>query len=117
MSSADFHGTPSMSLVRRYSGRVFGPFLFLLSFFLPAISDRPGFEWALWALFAWHLNDDQISSLAVFGGCINLEILLLFWLSALSRGQRFRSLLTVLILFSIPMTWIALYRMNHAGMI
>lgn len=117
MSPADSRGAPSMSKVGRYSGRVFGPFLFLLSFFLPSVGDLPGFECALWALFVWNFHDDQVSSLAIFGGCINLEILLLFCLSALNRGQRFRSLLIVVILFSIPMTWIALYRMNHARMI
>ncbi len=96
--------------------RYLGLFLFLLSFLLPAVGTIKGFESAWWAIIPWPGHDDQISSLAAFGGWLNPEVFLFFCLSVARRGLRLRSLLTVIILFSIPMTWIAIYRMNLSGM-
>lgn len=95
----------------------FGLLLFMASFFLPAVGMVGGFECAFLAIFTtpWQ-HDDKISSLAAFGGWLNPELLLFFCLSILRCGHRLRSVLTIAILFSIPMTWIALYRMNDAGM-
>src|SRR5947207_13345333 len=59
--------------------------------------------------------DDQISALAAFGAWLNPEVLLLFFLSVFQRSPRLRALLVATILFSIPMTWIAINRMDHAG--
>lgn len=96
--------------------RYLGLFLFLLSFFLPAVGGFGGFESALWAIGTWPWqHDDKISSLAAFSGWLNPEVLLLFCLSVSGRGRCLRALLVVTILFSIPMTWIAMYRMDQAG--
>ena len=111
--SAGSKGAPSVpALVRQV-----GLFLFLVSFFLPAVGGIGGFESAFWAitLRPWQ-HDDKISSLAAFGGWLNPEVLLLFCLSLWGRWHRLRALLVTMILFSIPMTWIALYRMDQAGM-
>jgi len=93
--------------------------LFLVSFFLPALGDMLGFESAVWGLIfvrPWQ-PDAKISSLAAFGVLLNPELLLLFFLSVFQRCPRVRALLVVTILFSIPMTWIALHRMDQAGML
>jgi hypothetical protein len=93
----------------------FGICLFLLSFSLPAVGDRTGLECAEDALQYWPHND-KISSLALFGGWLNPQVLLLFFLSVFRAFSPLRAVLTVTILFSIPMTWIAIHRMNVAGM-
>lgn len=41
---------------------------------------------------------------------------MLFFLSVFRVAPRFRAVLTVTTLFSIPMTWISIHRMNTAGM-
>jgi hypothetical protein len=95
--------------------RYLGLFLLLLSI-LPAGGGFGGFESALWAIGPWPwLHDDKISYLAGFGGWLNPEVLLLFCLFVSGRGQRLRPLLVVTILFPIPMTWIAIYRMDQTG--
>jgi len=95
----------------------FGICLFLLSFSLPAVGDLSGLECAEFAIRSWtHDHHDEISSLALFGGWLNPQVLLLFFLSVFRVASRLRALLTVSILFSIPMTWIAIHRMNAAGM-
>jgi len=94
----------------------FGFSLFAVSFALPAVGDLKGIACALFALLAWGSHDNQISSLAVFGALLNPEVLALFLLSILQRAPRLRAVLSVVILFSVPMTWIAIHRMNAAGM-
>ncbi|MCU1270902.1 MAG: hypothetical protein JWN74_2196 [Acidobacteriaceae bacterium] len=93
----------------------FGLAIFLFSFFLPAVGSLIGFQCAFWALTSWN-HQDKISSLALFGGWLNPMVLVLFFLSIFRRAPRIRSVLTVTILFSIPMTWIAIYRMAVVGM-
>ncbi len=93
----------------------FGVCLFLLSFSLPAVGNLTGMECAEFAIKYWP-HDDKISSLALFGGWLNPQVLLLFFLSAFRLASPLRGVLTVTILFSIPMTWIAIHRMNVAGM-
>jgi len=93
----------------------FGVCLFLLSFSLPAVGNLTGMECAEFAIKYWP-HDDKISSLALFGGWLNPQVLLLFFLSAFRPASPLRGVLTVTILFSIPMTWIAIDRMNVAGM-
>src|SRR5215470_1527025 len=93
----------------------FGLFLFLLSFLLPAVGTLTGLDCAWLAMNSWK-HDDKISSLALFGGWLNPQVLLLFFLSALRAARRLRAVLTVTILFSIPMTWLAVHRMRDAGM-
>jgi hypothetical protein len=93
----------------------FGICLFLLSFSLPAVGNLSGLQCAGFAIKYWPY-DDQISSFALFGGWLNPQVLLLFFLSVFRVASRLRALLTVTILFSIPMTWIAIHRMNAAGM-
>jgi hypothetical protein len=93
----------------------FGICLFLLSFSLPAVGNLTGLECAEFALQYWP-HDHKISSLALFGGWLNPQVLLLFFLSVFRAFSNFRAVLTVTILFSIPMTWIAIHRMNDAGM-
>jgi hypothetical protein len=95
--------------------RYLGLFLFLLSI-LPAGGGFGGFESALWAIGPWPwLHDDKISYLAGFGGWLNPKVLLLFCLFVSGRGQGLRPLLVVTILFPIPMTWIAIYRMDQTA--
>jgi len=89
--------------------------LFLLSFSLPAVGNLRGLQCAGFAITSWQ-HGDKISSLALFGGWLNPQVLLLFFLSVFRVAARLRALLTVTILFSIPMTWIAIHRMNAAGM-
>lgn len=89
--------------------------LFLASFFLPAVGNLAGFDCAWFAMISWK-PDEQISRLALFGGWLNLQVLLLFFLSRLRMALRLRALLTVTILFSIPMTWFAIHRMGEARM-
>jgi hypothetical protein len=89
--------------------------IFLLSFFLPAVGPLTGFGCAFWALTSWN-HDDKISSLALFGGWLNPIVLVLFFLSVFRVAPRLRAVLTVTTLFSIPMTWISIHRMNDAGM-
>ncbi len=93
----------------------FGICLFLLSFSLPAVGNLSGLQCAGFAIKYWP-HDDKISSLALFGGWLNPQVLPLFFLSVFRVASRLRALLTVTILFSIPMTWIAIHRMNAAGM-
>lgn len=50
-----------------------------------------------------------------FWGWLNPQVLLLFFLSVFRVVSPLRAALTVTILFSIPMTWIAIHRMNAAG--
>ena len=92
----------------------FGICLFLLSFSLPAVGNLTGLECAEFAIKSWR-HDDKISSLALFGGWLNPQVLLLFFLSVFRVVSPLRAALTVTILFSIPMTWIAIHRMNAAG--
>ena len=97
--------------------RYVGLCVFLVSFFLPALGGLGGFQSAFFGIIfvrPWQ-PDDKISSLAAFGAWLNPEVLLLFFLSVFQRCPRLRALLVVTILFSIPMTWIALNRMDHAG--
>jgi len=101
----------SMLTALRYLGLA----IFLLSFFLPAVGSLTGFGCAFWALTSWS-HDDKISSLALFGGWLNPIVLVLFFLSVFHRAPRLRAVLTVTTLFSIPMTWVAIHRMNDAGM-
>lgn len=89
--------------------------LFLTSFFLPAVGNLTGFDCAWFAMISWK-PDDQISRLALFGGWLNPQVLFLFFLSRLRMVPRLRALLTVTILFSIPMTWFAIHRMGEARM-
>src|SRR5260370_252921 len=93
----------------------FGICLFLLSFSLPAVGDLSGLQCAGYAIHYWE-HDDKISSLALFGGWLNPQVLLLFFLCVFRVAPRFRAVLNVTILFSIPMTWIAIHRMGAAGM-
>jgi len=93
----------------------FGTCLFLLSFSLPAVGNLSGLQCAGFAIKYWP-HDDKISSLALFGGWLNPQVLLLFFLCVFRVASRLRALLTVTILFSIPLTWIAIHRMNAAGM-
>lgn len=93
----------------------FGICLFLLSFSLPAVGNLTGLECAEFAIKSWR-HDDKISSLALFGAWLNPQVLLLFFLSVIRVVSPLRAALTVTILFSIPMTWIAIHRMNAAGM-
>jgi hypothetical protein len=93
----------------------FGVCLFLLSFRLPAVGDLNGMQCAGYAIHYWP-HDDKISPLALFGGWLNPQVLLLFFLSAFRLASPLRAVLAVTILFSIPMTWIAIHRMNAAGM-
>jgi len=91
--------------------------LFLVSFFLPALGDMGGFQAAFFGIVfvrPWQ-PDDKLVPLAAFGAWLNPEVLLLFSLSVFQRCPRVRALLVVTILFSIPMTWIALRRMDHGG--
>jgi len=91
--------------------------LFLVSFFLPALGDMGGFQAAFFGIVfvrPWQ-PDDKLVPLAAFGAWLNPEVLLLFSLSVVQRCPRVRALLVVTILFSIPMTWIALRRMDHGG--
>ena len=94
---------------------VFGICLFLVSFSLPAVGNLTGYECAYYAIHYWRY-DKQISSLALFGGWLNPQVLLMFFLSVYRANPRLRAVLSVTILFSIPMTWIAIHRMNAAGM-
>lgn len=112
-SDASPDGVPRILGLARYLGLI----LFVISFFLPAVGSFGGFDSAMWAIITmpWQ-HDDKISSLAAFGGWLNPEVFLFFCLSVARRGRRLRSLLTVTILFSIPMTWIAIHRMDEAGM-
>src|SRR5262249_7130626 len=89
--------------------------LFLLSFCLPAVGNLNGMECAEFAIQYWR-HDDKISPLVLFGGWLNPQLLLLFFLSAFRLGSPLRAVLTVTIFFSIPMTWIAIHRMNADGM-
>jgi hypothetical protein len=89
--------------------------LFLLSFSLPAVGNLTGLECAEFAIKYWP-HGDKISSLAVFGGWLNPQVLLLFFFSVFRVVSPLRAVLTVTVLFSIPMTWIAIHRMNAAGM-
>ena len=89
--------------------------LFLLSFSLPAVGAWRGWECALFAIRYW-VHDDKISSLALFGGWLNPQVLLLFFLTVFRVARSLRALLAVTILVSIPMTWIAIHRMSAAGM-
>jgi hypothetical protein len=93
----------------------FGVCLYLLSFALPAVGNLTGLECAEFAIESWR-QDDKISSLALFGGWLNPQVLLLFLLSVFHVAPRLRAVLSVSILFSIAMTWIAIHRMNAAGM-
>jgi hypothetical protein len=93
----------------------FGICLFLLSFSLPALGNLTGLECAGWAIKYWP-HDDKMSSLALFGGWLNPQALLLFFLSISRVFSSLRAVLTITIPFSIPMTWIAIHRMNAAGM-
>ena len=95
--------------------RYFGICLFLVSFSLPAVGNLTGLDCAEFAMKYWP-HDDKISSLALFGGWLNPQVLLLFFLSVFRVFSPLRAMLTVTILFSIPMTWIAIHRMNAAGM-
>jgi hypothetical protein len=92
-----------------------GSGVFLLSFFLPAVGDLRGWQCAVFAATSW-TEDDKISRLALFGGWLNPLVLVLFFLSVFRVAAYLRALLAVTILFSIPMTWIAIYRMSIAGM-
>lgn len=74
-----------------------------------------GWQCAVFALTSWP-HDDQISSLALCGGWLNPQVLLLFFLTVFCAAPSLRALLTVTILFSISMTWIAIHRMSAAGM-
>src|SRR6266550_6127339 len=87
----------------------FGVCLFLFSFSLPAVGNLTGMECGEFAIKYWP-HDDKISSLALFGGWLNPQVLLLFFLSAFRLASPLRGVLTVTILFSIPMTWIAIGR-------
>ena len=93
----------------------FGFCLFMLSFSLPAVGTFTGMQCAGYAIHYWG-HDDKISSLALFGGWLNPQVLLLFLLSVFRVAPRLRAVLVVTILFSIPMTWIAIHRMDAAGM-
>ena len=93
----------------------FGLSLFLVSFFLPAVGNLSGLACAEFAIKSWK-HDDKISSLALFGGWLNPQVLLFFFLSALRAALRLRAILTITILFSIPMTWITIHRMSQARM-
>jgi hypothetical protein len=89
--------------------------IFLLSFFLPAVGSFNGFQCALFPLI-FRSHDHQISSLSLFGVWLNPIVLTLFFLSIFRVAPRLRAVLTVTSLFSIPMTWISIHRMNAAGM-
>jgi hypothetical protein len=91
-----------------------GIWLFLLSFSLPAVGNLRGWESAVFA-FTSGTHDDQISSLALFGGWLNPQVLLLFFLTVFRVARYLRALLAVTILFSIAMTWISIHRMSAAG--
>src|SRR5690349_13998765 len=96
-------------------GLYFGTCLFIVSFSLPAVGNLSGMACAEVSIKYWP-HDDKISALALFGGWLNPQVLLLFFLSACRLASPLRAVLTVTILFSIPMTWIAIHRMNAAGM-
>lgn len=89
---------------------------FLGSFFLRAVGNLSGRECALFSLLTWNSHDNKISSLAMFGGLINPQIILFSLLYASRVARQVRSLLAVTILFCIPITWIAIYQMSVAGM-
>jgi hypothetical protein len=89
--------------------------IFLCSFFVLAVGNLSGRECALFSLLAWNRHDDRISSLAMFGGLINPQIILFSLLYAARWGRPLRSVLAVTILLCIPLTWIAIAQMSFAG--
>src|SRR5207244_2349137 len=104
---AEPSGAPALRGAVRVPGKLF-----------PSCPRRPG--WVPVCLFRDYFCPTlaagrQNLSLAAFGAWLNPEVLLLFFLSVFQRCPRLRALLVVTILFSIPMTWIALNRMDHAG--
>ena len=90
--------------------------IFLTSFFLTAVGTLSGWDCALFSLMAWGRHDEKISSLAMFGGLINPQVILFSLLAAARTARFLRSLLAVTILFCIPITWVAIYQMSVAGM-
>jgi hypothetical protein len=68
------------------------------------------------SLLTWNSHNDKISALAMFGGLINPQIILLSLLYAARWGRPLRAVLAVTILLSIPLTWIAIAQMHFAGM-
>jgi hypothetical protein len=68
------------------------------------------------SLLAWNSHDDNISALAIFGGSINPQIILVSLLYAARCGRLLRSVLAVTILLCVPLTWVAIAQMSFAGM-
>jgi hypothetical protein len=87
-----------------------GAALYLVSFAFTAVDAIPGWWCALYALWPWNIQ--EASNLAFFGGLINPLVFLYFLLTVLNLGERLRTILAAAILFCIPLTWIALDRMD-----
>ncbi len=87
-----------------------GAVIYLVSFLLPAADAIPGWMCALYAIWPWNIQ--EASKLAFFGGLINPLIVLYFFLSAIGAGSRIRTVLASAMLVCIPLTWIALDRMD-----
>ena len=87
-----------------------GAAIYLVSFRLPAAGAIPGWMCAVYAIWPW--NVQEASKLAFFGGLINPFVVLYFFLSANHAGGRIRTVLASAMLLCIPLTWIALDRMD-----
>ena len=96
--------------------RVLGAITFVTSFFLPAVAIFTGFSCALISLASLRGGDPKISPLAFFGGLLNFELILFFLLAIRKKAPGTRAFLAVVILLSLPVTWIAIFRMSLAGM-
>jgi hypothetical protein len=87
-----------------------GAIVYLISFWLPAVGMLPGWMCALYAIWPWSIQ--EASKLAFFGGLINPLVVLYFFLSAISTGGRVRAVLVYAMVTCIPLTWMALDRMD-----
>ena len=87
-----------------------GVAIYLVSFRLPAADAMPGWMCAVYAIWPWNIQ--EASKLAFFGGLINPLVVLYFFLSAINAGGRIRAVLASAMLICMPLTWVALERMD-----
>lgn len=95
-----------------------GALVYLFSFSLVAVDTLSGLRCAGWALLAAGDSDPGTSQLAFFGGLINPLVVLYVIRTAFRPIGRIRTYLAIAIVSCMPLTWIALFRMNmqlHVG--